>query len=141
MARELKKLQWNMSDMARPNLIDQMEKGDEEEVTQAQIGAEDSRTKEGEANIVFSATVTSDPGTPKSVKEALKGAEKEKWTASGVNEVMNFMRRKAWKKVKQSYVEQVLNRRAIRTKTVFKVKHEADGSLRYKTRIVSKNYQ
>jgi hypothetical protein len=87
----------------------------------------------------FTAELTSDPGEPKTLKEALSGPKKEEWLKSCAAEVMNFLNRDAWKKVPMSQL-QTEGRKPIPTKIIFKVKHEHDGSTRYKTRIVTKGF-
>jgi len=52
---------------------------------------------------------------------------------------MNFLKRDAWKKVPLSQVI-AEGRRPVPTKTVFKIKHEHDGTQRYKARIVTKGF-
>jgi hypothetical protein len=56
-----------------------------------------------------------------------------------LEEIQNFIHRKAWKKVNPKEIL-VQGRRPIKTKIVFKIKTEQDGSLRYKIRLVSKGY-
>jgi hypothetical protein len=73
------------------------------------------------------ATLSSDPGEPKTLKEALEGEDSEEWKISMSGEVMNFLRRGAWKKVPKAQVLRE-GRKATPTKIIFKVKDEQDGT-------------
>jgi hypothetical protein len=86
------------------------------------------------------ASLTSDPGEPANLKEALSRQDRNKWSVSIKAEIMTFINRKAWKKVLRHHVTQVLNRRLINCMLIFKRKTEQNKSIRYKTRIVSKGY-
>ena len=55
------------------------------------------------------------------------------------DECKNLLNTKAWKKVPLKEVHEA-GRKPIGTKTVFKTKDEADGSVRYKVRIVSMGF-
>jgi hypothetical protein len=95
---------------------------------------------EGNERFVFTGELTTDPGEPKTLREALTGSNKDKWIPSVKAEIENFKSRGAWKEISRDEVEK-LGRRPIPTKTVFKIKTEQDHSLRYKTRIVSKGFK
>ena len=95
----------------------------------------------GETNYaeVFSA-ITSDPGEPSTLKQALSGPEADKWIIAVKSEINNFLTRKVWKKVKRSEAMTNGRRTLMTTKWVFKKKIEADGTIRYKARCVSKGF-
>jgi hypothetical protein len=59
------------------------------------------------AGVVFSVTLTSDPGEPQTFREAVDGPAKEKWLPSTKNEVLNFINRDAWKKIERTLVSKV----------------------------------
>jgi hypothetical protein len=84
--------------------------------------------------------IISDPGEPRTLKEALNGPESEKWTIAVRTEITNFLNRDVWKKVSRHQVTKVMMRKLISTKWIFKKKIEQDGSIRYKARIVSKGF-
>ena len=67
------------------------------------------------------------------------GPDQEQWKQSIKNEIDNFLNQKAWVKVPMTTVQQEENI-PVGTKTVLKIKNEHDGSLRYKTRIVTQGY-
>ena len=83
----------------------------------------------------FSSPITSDPCEPKNWKQALSRG----WHDPMASEVMNFINRKAWKKVERSLVEK-LGRKPINTKFIFKVKDLADGTMKRKARIVVQGF-
>ena len=83
--------------------------------------------------------LSSDFNTPTTIKNALHGPEKELWIKSATAEVNNFLKRGSWiirdkNKIKAS------GRKLIGVKWVFKKKDEPDGSIRFKSRIVTKGY-
>ena len=90
-------------------------------------------------NMVFTAELSSDPGEPKTWQAAFQGEHAEVWMESGASEVMNFIKRKAWKKVPMKTVLDA-GRKPIPTKVVLKTKFEHDGSIRNKMRIVTKGF-
>jgi hypothetical protein len=77
-------------------------------------------------NMVMS-IVMSDPGEPKNLNDALTGDKASEWKESIQAEINNFIKRDAWKKVPTSQII-AEGRKPIRTKTVFKVKDEQDGT-------------
>jgi hypothetical protein len=83
--------------------------------------------------------LSSDFGEPKTFKEAWNGSEREKWKPSMGSEVMNFLNRKAWTKITREKAEKS-GKKILKVKWVFKKKDEQDGSIRYKSRIVTKGY-
>jgi hypothetical protein len=104
------------------------------------IEQEDDVMDEDEvAGVVFSATLTSDPGEPQTFREAVDGPAKEKGLPSTKAEVMNFINRDAWKKIERTLVSK-LGRKTVPVKWIFKIKEEHHGGLRYKSRIVVKGY-
>jgi len=54
--------------------------------------------------LCFTMEISSDPGLPKMLKEALAGRDADKWREAIANEIMNFLKWKAWKKVPMSQV-------------------------------------
>ena len=88
---------------------------------------------------IYSTAIISDPGEPKTVWEAMKGNEKDKWIPSLKSEVENFIKRNSWKYVKVDEPNQ-LGRKLIPCKWVFKIKNEQDGSKRYKSRLCVKGF-
>ena len=88
---------------------------------------------------VYSA-ITSDPGEPATLKEAMSGPESDKWILAVKSEINNFLSRKVWKKVPR--LKAMVNGRTklMTTKWVFKKKIEQDGSIRYKARCVSRGF-
>jgi hypothetical protein len=55
------------------------------------------------------------------------------------SEAMNFLNRKAWRKIPKEKLRQ-LRKKILKVKWVFKMKEEQDGSIRYKSRTVMKDY-
>ena len=96
-------------------------------------------TMEYEDHMLCTLEIVSDENTPKIIKQALKSPQKELWRKSAIAEVNNFLKRDSWKFVLKEYVRG-LKRKIIGVKWVFKIKHEPDYSLRYKSRIVVKGY-
>jgi hypothetical protein len=83
--------------------------------------------------------LVNDFDTPNTIHQALNGKEKELWKKSATAEVNNFLKRGSWiirdkAKVKEN------GRKLIGVKWVFKKKDEPDGSIRFKSRIVTKGY-
>ncbi len=89
--------------------------------------------------LCFTTEISSDPGLPKMLREALSRRDAEKWKEALASEILNFLKRDAWRRVPMS---QVLweGWKAIPTKPVFKIKNEQDGSEQYKARIVMKGF-
>jgi hypothetical protein len=129
-ANAMKKLQGYYNPLATETL---------DKVTEATvIETEDDLEEENEvAGVVFSATLTSDPGEPKTYREAVEGPAKDKWIPSTKDEVLNFINRDAWKKIERTLVRK-LGRKPVPVKWIFKIKEEHHGGLRYKSRIVVK---
>jgi hypothetical protein len=86
------------------------------------------------------AFLSSNPGEPANLKEALSGPDRNKWIVSLKAEFMNFISRKAWKKVSRHHVTQVLTRRLIYCMLIFKIKTKQNKFIKCKTRIVSQGY-
>jgi hypothetical protein len=87
---------------------------------------------------VFNVQLASDPGEPKSYKEALVSPERAKWLIAVKGEIENFIRRKVWTPTEINKLG--YRQKPIKVKWVFKKKNEQDGSVRYKGRIVVKGY-
>jgi hypothetical protein len=100
---------------------------------------EDETESVTEIHFVHQNELSSDFGEPKTFKEAWNGKDREKWKPSMGSEVMNFLNRKAWKKISREKIRQ-LRKKILKVKWVFKMKDEQDGSIRYKSRIVTKGY-
>ena len=89
---------------------------------------------------IFNLELMSDPDTPNTLHQALNGPDAELWRQSAIAEINNFLKRNSWKFVLRDYVVNILKRKEIATKWVFKIKSEPDYSLRYKSRVVTKGY-
>ena len=88
---------------------------------------------------VYTMELIGDDDTPKTIKEALACKDKKFWKKSAIAEINNFLKRKTWRFVRKLWVKSI-GRRTIAVKWVFKIKHEPDFSLRYKSRVVSKGF-
>jgi hypothetical protein len=88
---------------------------------------------------LWTGELSSDPGEPKTLKQAINGKDKSKWIPLVKSEFMNFISRGVWKKVKREKVK-ALGQKPLGTKWVFKVKVEQDGSRQYKLRCVTLGY-
>lgn len=87
---------------------------------------------------VLTAQLSSDPGEPKTVKEALNSPEKEHWIQGFKSEIENFLKRKAWRKELRSKAR-ASGRKPISAKWIFKKKREVTG-LRYKCRVCARGF-
>ena len=92
-----------------------------------------------EIHFVHQNELSSDFGEPKTFKEAWFGPEQEKWRPSMRNEIMNFLNRGSWIKVTRTFAMKS-GRKILKVKWVYKMKDEQDGSIRYKSRNVTKGY-
>ena len=72
---------------------------------------------------------------PKSFREAVTGPEKEFWIPSVKSEISSLNENKTWR-----VIERRRNKNTVKMKWVFRKKVNADGSIRYKTRLVVKGY-
>ena len=88
---------------------------------------------------VFATTVTSDPGEPETIDQALSGPESVQWNESMKDEVKNFLKRKAWKAVPIERVKEE-GRKLVKTEAVFEKKDEQDGTTRHKSRLCTKGF-
>ena len=88
---------------------------------------------------IYNTTITSDPGEPTTIKEAMNGKDCDKWKPSIKSEIMNFIKRKSWEYVSIDEPKST-NRKIIPCKWVFKIKKEQDGSKRYKSRLCVKGF-
>jgi Reverse transcriptase (RNA-dependent DNA polymerase)/GAG-pre-integrase domain len=87
-------------------------------------------------NAIDFALSTSASTEPKSLKEALSLPDSEKWVAAAIDEINAHLENKTWELCRLP-----AGKKAIGSRWVFKVKHNADGSVeRYKGRIVAKGY-
>jgi hypothetical protein len=108
----------------------------ETEADKADVTAEDDEVAEAE---VYNATLTSDPGTPASYREALAGADSKKWHEALVAELNNFTKRGSWAMIERTIVAEK-KRKIIPQKWELRKKNEQDGSIRYKLQSVTKGY-
>ena len=117
------------------NMIDQVNLS-EQQLDQIYVLA-----KETDEDIfeIYTLELVSDDDTPTDIFEAINGKDKVWWTASAIAEVNNFLKRDSWRFVKKASVLG-MGRKPIGVKWVFKKKNEADYSIRYKTRVVTKGY-
>ena len=99
-------------------------------------GEEEDRNDE--IHYVFNAALSSDPGEPKSIGEALQSKNRLCWIQAIRKEIENFLSRKAWRKVNRTVLAP--GQRPISTKWVFKIKNEQDGSVRYKGRLCVRGF-
>ena len=97
------------------------------------------QTDEDEIQHIFTIETLADEFTPTTIKQALSCTDKELWKKSAIAEVNNFLKRKSWNFIPKETARK-LGRKLIGVKWVFKIKHEPDYSLRYKSRVVSKGY-
>lgn len=88
---------------------------------------------------IYDVTIISDPNEPRSIWQALKSSEKEQWKEAAISELKSFYSRDLWKIVPRSLAKE-MGKTIIGSKWVFKKKAEADGSTRFKCRVVSKGY-
>ena len=86
---------------------------------------------------VFNTSLNLDPGKLVTFEQAMAGPNANWWTASVISEVNNFLGRKTWTFVPKSDAK---CRKLVGTKLVFKIKDAVNGTLRYKTRIVTLGY-
>ena len=108
-------------------------------LTYSSLGGMSAGYNDNEDNIMdlflFHTYIQSDPGEPKSWKDAVHGLEREWWIKFMTAEFNNFLCRPAWEFVNRSIVFDQ-NRKLIPTKLVFKKMDEIDGSIHFKTRDV-----
>jgi hypothetical protein len=83
--------------------------------------------------------LASNPGEPKSYREAMYSKEKEKWIPAIKNEIENFLSQNIWTPTSNKELR-LKNRKPIQTQWIFKKKLEQDRSMQYKARIVAKGY-
>ena len=88
---------------------------------------------------VMNTSVNSDPGTPRTDKEAFNSPEREQWKRGKWSEFDNFMKRHAWKVISRDAVPEGAN--ILRTKNVYKKKTSPTTSeIIYKVRNVILGY-
>ena len=93
---------------------------------------------DGYLNCALNTEVVSDPGEPKTFKEALKGPEASQWKTAMKAEIENFIRRDAWKFVPRSEMK-AKGRKPVTPKWVFKKKKEMSG-VRFKARACARGF-
>jgi len=89
--------------------------------------------------LCFTMEISSDPGLPKMLQEALSRRDAEKWKEALASKILNFLKRDAWRRVPMLQVLRE-GQKAIPTKPAFKIKNKQDGSEQYKARIVTKGF-
>jgi hypothetical protein len=92
-----------------------------------------------EVHFVFNTELMSKDGDPKDFWSAIEGPHKELWYKASGMEAMDFIKCGLWKKQLRLEVCKE-GRKMVGTKWVYKTKDEADGSVRYKGRIVTLGY-
>ena len=80
-----------------------------------------------------------DSGEPDTLKEAMTRPNGKFWKMSAILEVNNFLSRKAWILTKISVVKSK-GRKPVPVKWVLKIKKEAEGLIRPKSRNIVKGY-
>ena len=88
---------------------------------------------------LYTMELLSDPETPKTIQQALTSEDKKLWRMSAITEINNFLKRESWNFILKTIARE-MGRKLIGVKWVFKIKNETDHSLRYKSRVVSKEY-
>ncbi len=130
--REMRRLTAYYNPTARDTLNEQL-------VTyRNQDGTEEERI----VNFCFNAVYLSaqDFNTPTTLQEALNGDDREIWLPSVASELMNFIKRKCWKKVPRTLPNK-LQRKIMNTMWMFKNKDEHDNTVKHKSRVCSKGFQ
>jgi hypothetical protein len=82
-------------------------------------------------------TLTSDPGEPKTMKEAVIGPDRDKWIDANKKEITKFTSIGVWKPVSRKKVVEEMMRKLISIKWIFKKKTEQDNSIRHNALVVS----
>ena len=82
-------------------------------------------------------SISTDSGEPDTLKEAMTRPNGHLWKMSSISEVNNFLSRKAWIPTKRSVIK-AKGRKLVPVKWVFKIKEEAGGLIRTKSRYVVK---
>ncbi|KAI2494659.1 hypothetical protein MHU86_19888 [Fragilaria crotonensis] len=82
------------------------------------------RTRSRTDQVAFNATLSSDPGEPKTFRKAMDGKNGVKWKPSAIVEINNFLSRDAWKKFPR---EMLKGRKPIPVKWIFKIKESKMG--------------
>ena len=73
---------------------------DNEELTETIDLALDHETE----LLCFTTEISSDPGLPKTLHKALNGRDAEQWKDAIADEILNFLRQDAWKRVPMEQV-------------------------------------
>jgi Reverse transcriptase (RNA-dependent DNA polymerase) len=84
--------------------------------------------------------ITSDPGVPTTFEEAFFGPMSYVWRPAIYEELMSFIRKKAFKKQDKKHVIEQLRRKLMITKWILKEKINLDGTIKYKARCVSRGF-
>jgi hypothetical protein len=103
---------------------------------QGEINAID--VSEGYFHYVLNTELASDPGAPKTYKEALVGPDADKWKEAMKKEIENFIKRDAWKMVPRKQMKE-RGRKPVTPKWIFKKKKEATG-IRFKARTCARGF-
>ena len=86
---------------------------------------------------VYDVAIISDPNEPKTISEALRSDEKEEWKESALIELKHFYVQDSWDYLPRMEAQN-MGKNVIGSKWGFKKNVELDGSIRYRSRIVSK---
>ena len=86
----------------------------------------------GIAELALMSTVTSDPESPETYKEAMESDDKENWIIGIKKEFKNIEEKQVWKKVSRTEMES--GKQPLGTKWVFKLKDNGT----YRARLVVK---
>ncbi len=101
---------------------------------------EPSSLFETATDYVFSASINSDPGTPKNDREAQKSAHWQDWKEGMWREFDNFIKRDAWQFMDRAELPE--GARVLRTKNDYKLKTDpVDETKNYKLRNVILGYE
>ena len=88
----------------------------------------------GIAELALMSTVTSDPKSPETYKEAMESNDKENWILGIKKEFKNIKEKQVWKKISRTEMEN--GKQPLGTKWVFKLKDNGT----YRARLVVKGY-
>ena len=98
-----------------------------------------TQTRKARHHQVHAAGLTSDPGLPRTFREAMNSPEAEQWLKAAKTEIRNFNERKCLRIISRNQIGK--NKTILNTRWIFVKKVEQDGSIRYKARLVVKGYE
>jgi transposase InsO family protein len=96
-----------------------------------------TRTRQ-QAHYVFNASLTSDPGLPKTFRQAFESSEKVQWMEAVKKEIKAFNDRQVFRILSREKMGH--GRIPLKSRWIFTHKVEQDKSIRYKARLVVKGY-